>query len=173
MKTSLPVLLAYGSKHGATREIAERIGKVLRDAGLAVEVKAAKDAGALTGYRAVVLGSGLYVGAWVKDAANFLKKRADELAGLPVWLFSSGPTGAGDPAELLDGKVFPAKLAEARDRAQPRDSVLFHGAIDPVKLNFLEKHAIRMVDAPVGDYRDWDTIEAWARGIAEELKREA
>lgn len=99
MKTSLPVLLAYGSKHGATREIAERVGKVLRDAGLAVEVKAAKDAGALTGYRAVVLGSGLYIGAWVKDAANLLKKRADELAGLPVWLFSSGPPRPDPPGQ--------------------------------------------------------------------------
>ncbi|MGQ9852506.1 MAG: hypothetical protein ACUVTG_03795, partial [Candidatus Oleimicrobiaceae bacterium] len=36
-----PVLVAFASKYGATNEIAERIGQVLRTAGLEAEVRAA------------------------------------------------------------------------------------------------------------------------------------
>ena len=170
MATNKRVLVAYGSKHGATAEIAERIGKELRGAGLEADVLAAKEVKDLSGYEAVVLGSGLYIGAWVKGAANLLKKRADELARMPVWLFSSGPTGTGDPEKLVEGKVFPARLEEARDRVKPRGHRLFHGAIDRDRLGMLERQAIKMVKAPLGDFRDWDAVEEWARGIAGELE---
>ena len=167
------VLVAYGSKYGATEEIAERIGKVLRDGGFDVVVSPARAVGDVAGYGAVVLGGGLYVGRWVKDAAKLLKERAGELAGKPVWLFSSGPTGKGDVKELMQGWEFPAGLVEARDRVKPRGHVVFHGAIDRSKLNLLERQAIRMVKAPFEDARDWGAIEAWARSVADELKREA
>ncbi|HSJ53229.1 MAG TPA: flavodoxin domain-containing protein, partial [Anaerolineae bacterium] len=49
------VLVAYGTKYGATAEIAERIGQVLRQAGLTVDVVAADRAGDVSSYRAVVL----------------------------------------------------------------------------------------------------------------------
>jgi menaquinone-dependent protoporphyrinogen oxidase len=38
------------------------------------------------------------------------------------------------------------------------------------KLNFAEKLIIKAVKAPVGDFRDWDMINAWADGIADALK---
>jgi menaquinone-dependent protoporphyrinogen oxidase len=87
-----------------------------------------------------------------------------------VWLFSSGPTGEGDPVELANGWRFPKSLQPVVDRIQPRDVALFHGALDVTKLNAIEKWMIKRVEAPVGDFRDWDAITSWAMAITDVLK---
>lgn len=165
------VLVAYGSKHGMTAEIAERIGKVLRDQGVDAEVASAGRAGAPSGYRAVVLGGGVYAGMWRREAAKYLRAHEAELAGLPVWLFSSGPTGAGDLEKLLGGWTFPAGLRAVAERIKPRNIVVFRGAFDAGQANFFERWIMKKVKAASGDFRDWTAIESWARSIAGELKK--
>jgi len=164
------VLVAYGTKYGATAEIAERIGQVLRQAGLGVEVLPAERAGGAQAYEAVVLGSAVYIGQWRKQAAAFLKANEQALAGRPVWLFSSGPTGEGDPVELTQGWRFPKGLQPVADRIQPRDIAVFAGSANVEKMNFLEKFMLKNVKAPAGDFRDWEAITAWAASIAAALK---
>jgi flavorubredoxin len=108
------VLIAYATKYGATAEIAEKIGEVLRGAGLAADVRTVENAGDLGAYRAVILGSAVYIGQWRKEAARFLKDNEVVLAQKPVWIFSSGPTGEGDPVQLTDGWRLPGKLQPHR-----------------------------------------------------------
>jgi len=163
------VLIAHASKYGATEEIAEKIGEVLRQAGLAVEVKAADKVKDLSPYQAVILGSAVYVGRWRKQAVKFLQANEKMLADKPVWIFSSGPSGEGDPVELLNGWRMPESIQPIHDRIQPRDVVVFHGNLDPDKLNFIERRMIKMVEAQIGDFRDWDAIQAWAKSIVEGL----
>ena len=165
------VLVAYATKYGATAEIAEQIGQVLRHAGLRTDVLPADRVGDLTSYRAIVLGSAVYIGRWRKEAAKFLKANEAVLAEQLVWLFSSGPTGEGDPVELTNGWHFPKALQPIADRIRPRDIAVFHGAIELKKLNFIEKWMIRKVKASLGDFRDWDAITSWATAIADELKK--
>lgn len=164
------ILVTYASKYGATQEIATRVGEALKEEGLAVDVLPVKNAGALGQYGAVVLGSAVYVGSWRKEAASYLQKNEADLAKLPVWLFSSGPTGEGDPVELLKGWRLPPALQPVADHIQPRDIAVFGGALDENKINFVEKFMISKVKAPTGDFRDWDAIDAWGKGIAEALK---
>jgi len=164
------VLVAYGSKHGMTAEIAERIGKVLREAGFEVDVTGAAKAGGPAGYRAVVLGAGVYAGMWRREAAKYLKAHETELAAMPVWLFSSGPTGSGDLEKLLSGWKFPKGLQPLADRIKPRGIVVFRGAFDAGKAGFFERWIMKKVKAEAGDFRDWPAIEAWARVIAGALK---
>jgi len=97
------VLVTYASKYGATAGIAEAIGKGLSAAGLTADVTEVKAAGDIGAYDAVVLGSGLYMGRWLKDAARFLKRNESALATKKVWIFSSGPTEEGDPEEAVEG----------------------------------------------------------------------
>lgn len=163
------VLVAYGSKKGMTAEIAERIGKVLRQAQLDVEVASARDAGDPAGYRAIVLGSGVYAGMWRREAKRYLKAHQAELARRPVWLFSSGPTGEGDLDKLLMGWKFPKGLQPVADRIKPRGIVVFRGAFDETRAGFFEKWIMKKVKAASGDFRDWSVIESWAREIAREL----
>jgi menaquinone-dependent protoporphyrinogen oxidase len=75
------VLVAYATKYGATAEIAERIGQVLRQAGLDVDVLPVDRVDDLPSYKAVVLGSAVYIGAWRGAAARFLEANEGELAG--------------------------------------------------------------------------------------------
>lgn len=164
------VLVAYASKYGATAEIARKIGEVLSAAGLPTEVRPVDEVGSLNAYRAVVLGSAVYIGGWRKEARKFLEANEATLAQMPVWIFSSGPTGEGDPVELVQGWEFPNKLQPVADRIGPRDITVFHGASDPDKMSFLERWMIKNVKAPVGDFRDWEAISAWAGGIADALR---
>jgi menaquinone-dependent protoporphyrinogen oxidase len=164
------VLVAFATKYGATAEIAEKIGEVLQQAGLEADVLSVERATDLSAYQAVVLGSAVYIGRWRKEAVKFLQANERALVERPVWLFSSGPTGEGDPVELLQGWRLPGKLQPIVDRIQPRDVAVFHGAVDVNKLNFIQKWMIKNVKAPVGDFRDWEAITSWAAGIADELK---
>jgi menaquinone-dependent protoporphyrinogen oxidase len=129
--------------------------------------------GDLSLYRAVVLGSAVYIGRWRKGAVRFLTANEPALAEKPVWLFSCGPTGKGDPVALTQGWRFPTKLQPIADRIAPHDVAVFHGALDVGKLNFLERWAIKNVKAPVGDFRDWEAITSWATAIAAVLQEAA
>lgn len=164
-------LVTYATQYGATKEIAEKIGDGLRQAGLQTDVLPVDSVRDLTAYQAVILGSGVYIGQWNKKASAFLQANEKSLAERKVWLFSSGPTGEGDPNVLLKGWRLPSGLKPVADRIQPCGITVFHGYINPGKLNFLQKWVIKnMVKAPFGDFRDWDAIAAWTRTVSSELK---
>ncbi|MCS6846835.1 MAG: flavodoxin domain-containing protein [Anaerolineae bacterium] len=171
MKPKSKVLVAYASKYGSTTEIAERIGQVLARAGLEVDVLPADQTGEIGHYQAVVLGSAVYAGHWLKEAVAFLESNEAALAQRPVWLFSSGPTGEGDPVEILDGWRFPHAQQAIADRIKPQDIAVFHGKVDLSALHLGDKLIIKAVKAKVGDYRDWEAIEAWAGKIAQQLAK--
>lgn len=163
------VLVAYATKHGATAEIARQIGEVLREEGLQTDVLPVQDVGDVTPYGAVVLGSGIYMGRWRKEAVAFLKANEQALVERKVWLFSSGPTGEGDPVDLVEGRVVPEGVQPVVENIEPVDIAVFHGVLDANQLNVFERLIIRMVKAPVGDFRDWDAITSWAAGVADAL----
>ena len=164
------ILVAYASKYGATAQIAEVIALRLARSGFDAEARDVKEVTSLSGYKAVILGSGVYAGMWLKEAAGFLKAHEAELAKMPVWFFSDGPTGAGNPEELMKGWRFPEDLKPVAERIKPRDTAVFGGNVNAAKMSFLEKWVIKNVKSPVGDFRDWDMISKWAKGVAEALK---
>ena len=169
----IQVLVAYATKYGATAEIAEKIGQVLRQSGLRTDVLPVDHVKKPTPYHAIILGSAVYTGQWRKEAAKFLQANETLLAERQVWLFSSGPTGQGDPVELLKDWRLPKSLQPIADRIRPRDIAVFHGNVDLKKLNFIEKEMLKTAKALSGDFRDWNAISAWAGTIADDLLREA
>jgi hypothetical protein len=103
------VLVAYASKYGATAQIAEKIALRLTSDCLSAVAQDVNDVTSLSDYKGIILGSGVYMGMWMKEAAEFLKDHEFELAKMPVWFFSDGPTGTGDPMELMKGWRFPRR----------------------------------------------------------------
>jgi len=164
-------LITYSTKYGATKEIAEKIGEVLRQADLQVDVLSVKSVRDFTPYGAVILGCAVYIGKWLKEAGQFLKANEKNLTERPLWLFSSGPTGEGNPVDLLEGWQVPADQQPIVDRIQPRNIAVFHGNINLDRVNFIEKWAVKsLVKKPFGDFRNWDAITAWGVSIAGALK---
>lgn len=158
----MKVLVAYESKHGSTRDIAERIAAKLREPGPRVEAHSIEERPVLAGYDAFVIGSAVYFGAWMKEAADFVRANSSMLAVKPTWLFSSGPIGE-QPA------IDPKEIAELADLLKTQGHRLFYGALDHERLSFSEKVVVGALKAPDGDYRDWNDIDGWAETIAAAL----
>jgi menaquinone-dependent protoporphyrinogen oxidase len=173
----IEILVAYASKHNSTADIAKEIGKVLRQSSdLHVDIRSVEVVEDITTYDAVVLGSAVYVGKWLSSAADFLQKHETELARRPVWLFSSGPTGEGDPKALMKGWEFPEALRPIASRIKPRGVTVFSGKLDSSSLNFFTRILVKAINAAsfrIGDFRDWDMIRLWAGDIARALSSEA
>jgi menaquinone-dependent protoporphyrinogen oxidase len=158
------VLVAYGTKYGATAEIAEAIGAALRAAGAEAEVRRARSVRSLDGYSAVVLGSAVYMGRWRRDAMALLRRA--ELAERPLWLFSSGPVGKESPDAARWTR--PQPVEDAARRLGAREHVVFAGKVD-VDRGFVRKKMALGLAPELRDCRDWDVIAVWGRSIAEQL----
>ena len=182
------VLVVHGSRHGGTRGIAERIGAVLRTEGLEAVVAPADGRVDVSDADAFVVGSGVYMGNWLKEPLDFLDRNQAALGARPLWLFSSGPLpgstaskGGQDPlADALGPLEGPGsggrrKIVELSAATHPRDHRVFPGAFDPADPpRAMSERLVRMLPVskgllPPGDFRNWDDIEAWARGIAAAL----
>jgi menaquinone-dependent protoporphyrinogen oxidase len=161
----MKVLVAVASKQGATKQIAERIGAVLRDARIDVVVQPVEAVTELDRYDAFVVGSAVRIGHWLEPARRFVREHAEALSQRPVWLFSSGPIG--DPPlpemEALEAPELVASLGA-------RGHVTFPGKLQKGGLGLAERAIVAAVRAPEGDFRPWPEIDAWAAGIATELR---
>jgi menaquinone-dependent protoporphyrinogen oxidase len=162
----MKVLVAAASRHGATQEIAEAIGRTLDAEGMQASVTAIAEAGDPAEYEAVILGSAVYMGHWLDPATNFVESRGEALSARPTWLFSSGPIG--DPPRPDESQA--VDVADIVSRTQAREHKLFAGKLDKGKLGFGERAVMLAFRAAEGDYRDWQQVEAWARAIAGELR---
>jgi menaquinone-dependent protoporphyrinogen oxidase len=170
----MKVLVSAASKHGATAGIAEELGKALDEAlqergigssGEVVDVRPAEEVSSVEDYDAVVLGSAVYAGHWLRPARELTERQANVLAERRVWLFSSGPIGEPPKPEEE-----PVDVAEIMEATGAREHRIFAGKIDRGRLGFAEKAVILALRAPEGDFRDWEAIRQWAEGIADTLQ---
>ena len=176
----MKILVAYASRHGSTKGIAERIAAELERHELDVDFRSVDTVESVDGFDAFVIGSAVYAGQWEKSASTFVRMYAPLLRRYPVWLFSSGPVGT----ETVDKNghdvlevTRPKQFAEFATLIRPRGEQVFFGAYDPDRSDAsLAERFIVKVPAiremlPAGDFRDWDAIDAWATDIATELRR--
>jgi menaquinone-dependent protoporphyrinogen oxidase len=160
------ILIAYASKYGATAEIAQKIGSGLQASGFEVETMPANKVKDVSQYQSIILGVALYMGQWRKEAVQFLKTYQGTLSSQPVFIFTSGPTGEGDPVELVQGRLVPENLKAVLDVIGPEEITVFGGKVDPAKMNGFEKWIMKKVKAPSGDFRNWQAISAWTAKIS-------
>ncbi|PKL63553.1 MAG: protoporphyrinogen oxidase [Methanomicrobiales archaeon HGW-Methanomicrobiales-2] len=170
----MKVIVLYASMYGSTKGIAEFIAEKLRQHGLKTEARSVDAAPDIRDYDAVVIGSAVYIGHWIREAAEFVRKNSDVLDGRPVWLFSSGPLKPEPEAVSPDAPgIEPDEIAELRRLVHPRNTRVFSGALDPAKLGFPHRLLRKLPGGrdllPEGDFRNWDDIEAWAASIAREI----
>jgi menaquinone-dependent protoporphyrinogen oxidase len=158
------VLVAYASKLGSTREIAETMAQVLRDSGHSAAALATRDVVSLDDWDAVVLGSAVYAAYWQRDARLFVERFRAGLVARPLWLFSGGPLdrrlARADQPITPHGAEITAGLGARAHRT-------FGGRLTAdadVTSQVLQTHRI-------GDFRDWQAIVEYAYRIGRELDR--
>lgn len=163
------VLVTAASEQGSTFEIAETIGRVLRERGFDSTVSRPEQVDDVTTYDAVVIGSAIYTGHWLEPANDFARRFAHELTQKPVWLFSSGPVG--DPHRKLVQKMTadPLELPSLLAETHAREHRILAGKLVGDHLGRAQRLSLLLFRGMQGDWRDWAEIERYASAIADEL----
>ena len=156
----MSVWVVVASKYGSTREVAEAIAEEI-----GAEVRDAGDVDSFDGAEAVVLGSAIYGGRWLRLAQKLVEERAEDLCERPTWLFSCGPIG--DPSKPEDAG--PDGIDATLKATKARGHEVFAGKLEYRSLSRVERLMVKALRAPEGDFRDWDAIRDWARSIAGQL----
>jgi menaquinone-dependent protoporphyrinogen oxidase len=153
------ILVAYATKHGSTREVAEAVTETLQEHRRDVETLPAARVEDVSPYAGVVVGGAIYMGRWHPDAVGFLEEHRHALGAIPVAIFGMGPRtmeehdAEGARMQLLKAL---AKVPEV----DPCAVAIFGGVIDPHTLHFPFSRL------PASDARDWSAIRAWAADFA-------
>lgn len=159
------VLIVPASRHGSTAEIGRAIADSIRAEGIAADVSQPEYVFDLKPYAGHIIGSALYLGTWLDSALEFVNEHAAAIRRQPTWLFSSGPLGEARPEEPIHPELIERLMATT----EAREHRLFDGRLDIERLSRTERFVARWVGAEDGDYRDWDEIDRWSRGIAKTL----
>lgn len=156
------ILVAYASKHGTTREVAESIAATLREQHLDVAIEEAAHVRDIALYDALVVGGGLYMGKWHSDAQHLLKRHRHELAGKRLAVFGMGPDSL-EPAKVAESRKQLDRALAAIPELEPIAVTIFGGALKPETWRF------PFNKLPAFDARDWDAIHSWAMDLAAKL----
>jgi len=159
----MKIIVAYVSKTGTTREIADRIGTVLEAESHQVQVVPLSGVDDFSGFDLIILGSPINGMRFLPEFLAFLGLHAADLAKKRVALFAV--------SYLHDyGRKMWTKLIE-RETSRTAASV---------GTQIMEIFGGRLASKPAGgmafmfgtpknpqlDRRDWQAIEAWARKIS-------
>ncbi len=160
-----PILVAYATKHGSTKEVAEAIAAELRGAGHDVALAPAVDVDTVEPYSGVVLGGALYTGRWHRAARAFIARHAAALANVPLAVFALGPIGDKMGGAEASRTQLDGALART-PQLEPVSVAVFGGVIVPERLRF------PLSRMPAADERDWAEIRRWALAVAQRFARE-
>jgi menaquinone-dependent protoporphyrinogen oxidase len=162
------ILVTYVTKKGSTAEIAQAIAKELQAAGHTADTIEIKNVTTLSGYKGIVIGGPMYLGHVDSNVKKFSIKHSGELAKVPVAGFVVCIAAASNDPE---GMAWAEKaLHKALDPLRLVDEAIFAGKLDPEKLSWFQRWITKNVNSPVGDFRDWEVIAAFARGLPVKMK---
>jgi menaquinone-dependent protoporphyrinogen oxidase len=121
----------------------------------------------LSSYQGIVVGSPVYMGKWLPEALDFVKKNSEVLRQVPVAYFLVCMTLL-KPTEENRAKVFAYldPVLKAIPEIKPAGIGAFLGALDYNNLSWLNKKIMKSKGAPEGDFRDWKAIRTWAEESA-------
>ena len=182
---SLKILIAYGTRYGATKGTAEEIGNVLQGEGFEVKVVNLKEEKVrdISKFNLVIIGSGMKMEMWTSSTKAFLKKFNSDLKNMKVAIFvSSGGRalmeykGETDEIDRITNKYLNDKATKYE--LYPISMAMFGGIwdynqmgriyrkfLDAEKDNFIPA-GFKETEPGVYDSRNWDEIRSWAKELA-------
>ena len=161
------VLVAYATKYGSTREVADAIAAQLSARGVDAVARPAGEVRSLDGYSAVVLGTALYFFHWRGEAHRLLRRNRKALSELPVAVFGLGPI-EDTPEQFEGAREHLARGLAKHSWLSPASSAVFGGKLDPEHLRFPDNNPAVRAMSPI-DLRDFDAIRSWADSLLDAL----
>ncbi len=160
----MKALVVFGSKHGSTKKIAEEISSMLKNEGFDVHMaNAEEEIHDVEQFDLAVVGSAVYLGSWLKEPTEFVRKNQAILKDKPVWFFTCGL----HPEDARS--VNPKAIVEFKGTIGPRDHQFFSGSLDPNDLGRLHRMLIRLPGMrsrlPTGDFRSGTRFSFGRKGL--------
>ncbi len=168
------ILVAYASEYGSTGDVAVTIGKTLCKQGFNVDILQIKNVKDISGYDAFVIGSPIQYDDWKNEAKKFIKTYGSRLQNFPVAYFFTCLTLSKRKRKNLDeAEKYADKISKTSACVNAIDVGKFTGVLDYKKIPLFTSLVARFIffflDITEGDYRDWKTIEAWARKVGTKI----
>jgi menaquinone-dependent protoporphyrinogen oxidase len=176
------VLVAYATRDGQTRKVAERIATVLRVRRHVVELV---DLGRtppptldLSRFQAVLVGSPIRAQGYLRPVVRFVQSHRSELERLPALFFS---VGLAVLSKIGDGRAQTMRIVEklvAETGWHPRRIELVAGALPYTRYNFLVRFVMRRISKKEGgdtdtsrdyEYTDWGAVDRFAMEFVDEI----
>lgn len=164
------VLVSAASSHGATAEIAEAVATTLREQGISADAIPPNEVEVLSDYDAFVIGSAVYAGHWLPEAIELCERLGPDLAGRPVWLFSSGPVGPAESDMVKKMWADPADLEHLRATTDAVEHRMLAGKLVRSELGRVQRAGLFFFKRLAGDFRDWNEVSDFSQGIAAALR---
>jgi menaquinone-dependent protoporphyrinogen oxidase len=164
------ILVAYASKFGTTGGVAEAVGEVFCREGHTVDTKWVPHVQDIHKYDAVVIGGAIQYDTWMSEATKFVTANQHILHTLPVAYFFTCLvlSKQTDKAERK-AKAYAEKLSSLVPHVIPVSVGRFAGVLDYSKMSFffrqISKVVLSIMAVQEGDYRDWDAIRSWTKGL--------
>jgi len=175
------ILVLYASTHGHTAKVAARIGGVLEDHGVTVdlhELQGNKTQPAPQDYDAVILGASIHAGHHQRALVKWAERHHTALGLNPSAFFSVSLTAADDAEEARAATRGYLDDFVEKTGWTPSRSATFAGALQyreyDVATRVLMRLLMRRMHHPTDasqdyDYTDWDAVERWAHELAATL----
>jgi menaquinone-dependent protoporphyrinogen oxidase len=179
------ILIAYGTRYGATTGTVNEISNVLQDLGFDVKVVNLKEEKVknISEFEVIIIGTGMKMEMWTRETKAFVKKFNSDLKRKKVAIFvSSGGRalmeykGETDEIERINKKYLEDKATKYG--LKPISMAMFGGVWDFNQMGkfygkFLEDEKANFIPAGfketkpgVFDSRNWDDIREWAKNLA-------
>jgi menaquinone-dependent protoporphyrinogen oxidase len=184
----LKALIAYATRYGGTTGTSDEIARILREEGFDVKIINTKEEKIrdISEYDLIVVGSGMQMGKWVREAEDFLERFRKDFEQKKVALFvstlKSVPEKEGKAEEVAKLRKVELEDKVTKYGLKPIALGFFGGVINYNKMGFLmrktmgwlkpqlEKDGFKESEPGVYDLRDWDEIRNWARELARKAR---
>ncbi|MBD3347520.1 MAG: flavodoxin [Chitinivibrionales bacterium] len=163
------ILVTYASKSGSTAEIAVAISEALRESGYETDIIHVSKVTDVSSYRGVIIGSGIYMGRWLRSAMKFIRKNKTALQSIPVAFFSVCLLMKEDTEE--NRKTAEAYFDGPKSIVSPFETATFAGALEIERLPILYKIIVKSQKEKSADYRNYDNVKKWAKSVGEKIAR--
>ncbi len=186
---SKKVLIAYGSRYGSTEEISINFKETLEEKGFLVDLinlrSKNNEIPSITNYSGVLIGSGIRIARWTKEAKNFLKANVNHInenETLVGIFLSSGEASEPEKRPDIMEKYLVTIFKElGLDLGNHVLYDAFGGVFDlsaTTELSWINRKMVKMAakDDPNielnrrNDLRDWDQINKFIENFVSRIK---